>query len=319
MGFINAQKDETAEHITFGIEFECLVKTDRKDFEVGSYHHGIQVETMPNGWTAEKDASINALVGYTPVEIVSPILKGEAGLREAMQVADLLKNKYRARINVSCGFHVHIGIPPGLDTNGTIKQWLVNLISWTGRFEKALHASTGTTNRICSIHCKSVLTEYNLDYCRTRTHEDFADEYGNGRAKRYNILNVMPYFAGKNNVEFRVFQGTVESKKVAGYVQMCLGFVVKALKNGHKTYNKGTAKSVFPKQGEGRRDLERLFNTLKWRMRNGTVFGWILNTDEIDPIVEELRRLAGKFDDRVRSVGTFTDEYMHLQDMDYFE
>ena len=85
-----------AKDLTFGVELELTVgeRTVQKErMTIGNYHHGVQVPFLPTGWTAERDASIQTTPGRTACEIVSPILKGEEGIKEVIKVVEILKNK----------------------------------------------------------------------------------------------------------------------------------------------------------------------------------------------------------------------------------
>ncbi|MFB3882542.1 MAG: hypothetical protein ACE149_14845, partial [Armatimonadota bacterium] len=80
-----------AERFTFGVEIECTIpkaKVEGLGITIGSYHHGCPLPApFPQGWTAERDGSIHTdRRGFVPVEIVSPILKGRAGIEQVKQV-----------------------------------------------------------------------------------------------------------------------------------------------------------------------------------------------------------------------------------------
>src|SRR6516164_7580401 len=92
--------------LTFGIEIETAMP--RGVVRVGNYHGGYQVPQLPHGWRAERDASIHCPQGYEPCEIVSPVLKGEEGVRQVVEVLAWLKG-IGAKVNRSTGFHVHVG------------------------------------------------------------------------------------------------------------------------------------------------------------------------------------------------------------------
>jgi hypothetical protein len=98
-----------AESYTWGVEIECFLpqtEVDRAGISVGSYHHGHPLPyPFPQGWTAQRDGSLRTdRRGYVPVEIVSPVLKGQAGIEQLKQVAQILKG-LGAVVNVSTGFH----------------------------------------------------------------------------------------------------------------------------------------------------------------------------------------------------------------------
>lgn len=57
-------------------------------------------------WNIGEDGSVR---GVGTAEIKSPILKGEAGLKEILKVCKVLE-ELGAKVNKSCGLHVHVGI-----------------------------------------------------------------------------------------------------------------------------------------------------------------------------------------------------------------
>jgi hypothetical protein len=129
--------------LTFGIEIETAMP--RGVVRVGNYHSGYQVPQLPHGWRAERDASIHCPQGHEPCEIVSPVLKGEDGVRQVVQVLAWLKG-VGAKVNRSTGFHVHVGWNADEETT----KRLVFLVS---NFEKALFAATGTKSREEGHYC----------------------------------------------------------------------------------------------------------------------------------------------------------------------
>src|SRR5262245_33404466 len=92
--------------LTFGIEIETAMP--HGVVRVGGYHYGTQVPQLPEGWKAERDGSIRCPAGHEACEIVSPVLKGDDGIRQVVQVLAWLKSA-GAQVNRSTGFHVHVG------------------------------------------------------------------------------------------------------------------------------------------------------------------------------------------------------------------
>jgi hypothetical protein len=96
-----------ANEMTFGIEIETTAPESalqNDGLRIGSYHYGIQVPYLPEGWKAERDGSIRSNHGEHACEIVSPILRGAEGLAQVAEVLRTLEAKGH-RVNVSCGVH----------------------------------------------------------------------------------------------------------------------------------------------------------------------------------------------------------------------
>lgn len=108
---------------TFGVEIECynlshnLLVHYLDKVGIKSYGYDLD-ETLdqkyrPSGrrkdysiWEIGEDGSVR---GVGTAEVKSPILKGEAGLKEIMRVCKVLE-ELGAKVNTSCGLHVHVGI-----------------------------------------------------------------------------------------------------------------------------------------------------------------------------------------------------------------
>ena len=96
-----------ASTFTFGVELETIINNDTamaNGLRIGDYHNGIQVPYLPEGWTAERDGSLQCRYPNVPCEIVSPILKGPEGIKELIKVIKTLKQKGH-KVNISCGVH----------------------------------------------------------------------------------------------------------------------------------------------------------------------------------------------------------------------
>jgi hypothetical protein len=73
----------------YGVELESIAPdsaVQNDGLRIGPYRHGIQVPFLPAGWKAECDGSIDNSAGGHRCEIVSPILQGEDGLRQVIEV-----------------------------------------------------------------------------------------------------------------------------------------------------------------------------------------------------------------------------------------
>lgn len=270
-----------ANEFTFGVEFETTMPAG--SVVVGGYHRGVQVPFLPTGWTAQHDGSIRATNGRMGVEFVSPILKGAEGLKQVLEVIDIL-NARGAKVNPSCGFHIHVG---GF---GADQKTIDKVTTLAANFEKAIFASTGTKNRERGMFCQSIQRYGNTTQAVS----------GSSRV-RYHVLNLTNT-QRIGTVEFRAFGGTLNKVKVTGYLRLCLGLVERAVKATRKT--NFTAKtpvesSPIARSGEGQTALNRLFYQLGWtKGRSKVVFGNIdcENAPGIVDVKRELMRLAAKYD-----------------------
>lgn len=278
-----------ASEMTFGIEIETVAPETavrNHGLRIGRYKHGIQVPYLPAGWTAEADGSIDNSAGGHRCEIVSPVLRGPEGLAQVLEVLGALAARGH-RVNQSCGIHVHVGWKRSWDS-----QALARLITIVAYLERGLYAVTGTKRRERGVYCGGV-----RKYGNPKAAKDNLDR------RRYHALNLTNLANGsKETVEFRVFSGSLNPTKVAGWIQLALGLIERALTSRRQpTWNPKPLRGGWKKAGDGQSEAERLMGYLAWgagyaRLRNGQQYGWISDVVSQDAIKAEFRRLAKKYD-----------------------
>ena len=273
-----------ATEITFGIEIECLVPVDIYESTGMEARYGRppQAPQMPVGWKAKTDCSIRNEDGYYPVEFVSPILKGREGLEQVKTVVAKL-NEWNAKVNKSCGMHIHAGV----DTSNELG--LINVIRLAAQHEKALYASTGTKSRENNRMCKPVAAKYKS----LKNNVGQASMMEACRRDRYHSVNLMNIYGRTGTVEFRLFAPTLSFVKIAGHLASVLGIVEKAYTSKRKQsyeieQGKGTANN-------GVEAVDRLIKRLKWTSNGGE---GILDASLVPQIKKEFRRLAEQYDAR---------------------
>src|SRR4029453_4972256 len=124
-----------ADEITFGVEIETTIPTTA-GVRVGPHGSGYDIPQLP-GWKADCDPSIRVSArGHTACEFVSPVFKGPEGLAQLLRDLAVIKG-FGAKVNDSCGCHVHIGFDKA-DVEKSAR--LMHLVA---NFEKAIYAATG--------------------------------------------------------------------------------------------------------------------------------------------------------------------------------
>lgn len=83
---------------------------DGRSFAQLLQDYGVSLGADKDSWHLEEDSSI---VHRGGVELISPILRGFDGLIESYRFFQLLGQINKAKIDESCGFHVHHGVDPG--------------------------------------------------------------------------------------------------------------------------------------------------------------------------------------------------------------
>ncbi len=300
-----------AETYRFGCEVECLLPEqaiNELGIRIGSYHHGYPLPSpFPQGWTAERDGSLRTeRRGYVPVEIVSPILRGRAGIEQVKQVAQTLRS-LGASVNPTCGFHVHCSAEAVAgDSFNKVAEWVSKLLYHVAMHETALYASTGTHRRENGGYARSIKAQKNAaDRVRrapdTRKREALQDAvYG---LARYHTLNLTNLFTHKATVEFRHGAGTIEWTKMLGYIQMALALCERATEIAKIDWDGLASERTYQVKGKGLRELNRFLYLAGWTLGRRDVgkpevemAGWIADPADLKAVKRELKRLARKYD-----------------------
>ena len=187
-------------------------------------------------WKVVSDASIRCRNGSNraasrdySVEFVSPICQ-----YEDIETVQELVRKLRtggARVNDSCGIHVHV------DASAHTPQTLRNIVNIMAAKEdllyKALQVKVNREN-----YCRKADTRFleELNHKRPKTMDEVEELWYNGLGgryshyddSRYHALNLHSVFS-KGTIEFRLFNSTLHAGEVKSYIQLCLAISHQAL------------------------------------------------------------------------------------------
>lgn len=273
-----------ANEITFGIEMETHLPAS-DTCQPGPHRFGRQVAWLPQGWLGDADPSIVTPAGRKACEFVSPILKGREGLEQLLDAIAAI-NDHGAKVNDSCGLHIHVGWTG--DETATAR--LIHLVA---NFEKAIYATSGTHKRETGRWCASI-----------SRHGDAQTARQNAQIERYHVLNLTNLHAG--HVEFRVFCGSTNATKIVSYIRLCLALVAKAAESQRpiRFIAQPTVEtSPVHRSGEGQTQLTRAFYAFGWiKGRVKRVFGLVdcEGAADLQATKKELMRLAKKYDNESR-------------------
>jgi hypothetical protein len=300
-----------AEAYSWGCEIECHVPQDavqQHGISIGPYHRGHPLPApFPQGWTAERDGSLHTnRRGYVGVEIVSPILKGRAGIEQVKHVARILR-ELGAVTSISCGFHVHAGAQSIAGPHfPDVAEWTAKLLYNVAMHETALYASTGTHRRENGSYARSIKRQKQAaDTVRKasdrRKREALRDViYG---LDRYHSLNLTNLFTCKATVEHRWAAGTVEWVKMVGHICTCLALAERATETTRMDWDAVASEKTYQTRGRGLRELNRLFYLTGWTIGRRNVgepeveiAGWIAPLEDLKLVKQRLRALAKKYD-----------------------
>jgi hypothetical protein len=280
------------EEITFGVELETTIPASAQ-IRVGGYHAGAPVMGANAGeqsliapkfngaaWKAERDGSIMIdKPGHVACEFVSPILKGEAGVRHLLEFVDFLRAT-GAKVNRSCGLHIHLGIE-GAANGEELTEYVERLTRLVAFNSKALYAQTGTLSRELGCFCRPIgdQTKSGIRQMKRTKSLDAA-----ARANRYHILNLTNLtFTG--TVEFRCFAGTTNRSKILLHLFSVLALALIARK----------AKSPAAWQNETLTGTKAVTNFLKVRPVTRIVGAEVFE-ENFPKILSKALEMAGQYD-----------------------
>jgi hypothetical protein len=181
---------------------------------VAGYSHNVTAN-----WKIVIDASV--MGGY---ELVSPILKGDAGIEELRNVCDVL-NRLGCNVNRTCGLHVHH------DIRDLEESAVVNLFKSYAKSEAGIDSMLPSSRRGAGPqHIKS-LRNRGISAVSTMSALRHALD------TRYVKLNLESYWR-QGTVEFRHHSGSVDFEKISNWVYLTQRMVERSVAGefGHSNF-----------------------------------------------------------------------------------
>lgn len=226
----------------FGIEIEMTGLTRAAAARIIAGYFGTQATHVGGGydaytvrdnqnrqWKLVSDASIRCRNGNNrsvsrdySVEFVSPICQ-----YEDIETIQELVRKLRAggaRVNDSCGIHVHV------DASSHTPQTLRNIVNIMASKEDLIYKTLQV--QVSREHyCQKTDTRFleELNHKRPKTMNEVEQMWYNGYGgryihyddSRYHGLNLHSVFS-KGTIEFRMFNSTLHAGEIKSYIQSCL-------------------------------------------------------------------------------------------------
>lgn len=187
-------------------------------------------------WKLVRDTSIhcenrsgNPAGSTYSVEMVSPICVYE----DIGAVQELIRKlrEAGARVNDSCGIHVHVDA--SVHTAATLRNIVNIMAAKEDLLYKALQVNVSREN-----YCKKADTRFldDVNRQRPRSMQELERLWYNGPSgrsdhydsTRYHALNLHSVFS-KGTIEFRLFNSTLHAGKIKAYIQLCLAISHQAL------------------------------------------------------------------------------------------
>lgn len=230
----------------FGVEIEAyncrmnvLVDALREEgvqVSSESYNH-----TTRNHWKIVSDSSLS---GNNTFELVSPVLEGEAGLKELKKVCWVL-DACGVKVNASCGLHIHFDA-----ANFSLQSWKNIAISYKhieSVIDKFMPESRRNNN-----YCRSLrnITEQKINNAQSIDNlQQVAFEN-----TRYFKVNPQSYSRHKT-IEFRQHAGSINYDKISNWVLFLNGLVTFAQQ---QPIASGTALNDIPFLSDEQKSFFRL-------------------------------------------------------------
>ena len=237
----------------FGIELEFTGITRKKAASIvakyfltlenhvgGTYDKYIIEDNRGRDWEVIYDSSIvsrnssgNPASTLYQCELVTPVCD-YSDINDIQEIVRQLRGA-KARVNSSCGLHVHVD---GKDHTAKSLRNLINIVySKEDMMANALQIDPSRLARWCRKVDSDFLVKLNeLPTSRLQI-EKIKELWYEGRpsracnhydVSRYRMANLHSYFQGKG-VEFRCFNSTLHAGKVKAYIQFCLAISAQAI------------------------------------------------------------------------------------------
>lgn len=222
--------------------------------EVEGYNH-----TTRAHWKIVTDASVRD--GF---EVVSPILRGEQGLREAETAASALEAA-GAKINKTCGLHVHF------DAASLAACEIHTIATRYAKHESEIDAfmpksRRGNENTFCQ-STKRIFES--AAFQRATTIDQMIDI----QRSRYFKVNLQS-FRRHQTIEFRQHGGTVSAAKIGAWVRFLNGFIDESCRLSRGTANLPSLKgaqaklvNLIAENGQSANFLQESLNLLPHSLR----------------------------------------------------
>lgn len=217
---------------TFGVELEVILPSGYSHSELAEALRNAGVKAAYEGynhttrkhWKVTTDSSLRGnSYGEMGAEIVSPILRGEAGFRAIKKVCAVLA-ELGVKVNKTCGLHVHHG---ARDLTGPTAH---NLIRCYRDQQDAINTILAPSRRDGNHYCAQI-NDWDV---RGTAHATTVEQVANGIGTRYKVVNLTA-FASRGTVEFRQMQGSTDATKIINWVKLTQKMVEESI-NGDWTF-----------------------------------------------------------------------------------
>ena len=195
---------------TFGVEMECFVnrgaiRTAAEQTGMAYEYEGYNHRDGHSYFKFTTDASLGGMAD--PVECVSPVLKGVDGKKMLKNACQTL-NEADAKVNSTCGLHVHIGA-----AKLTPKQYVSVFVNYA--YLEGLINTFMAPSRRNNTYARPIRSYASqLERCNSR------DDVWRVFRTRYTTVNCESYNRHQT-IEFRQHGGSTNYDKIINWVAFC--------------------------------------------------------------------------------------------------
>lgn len=168
-------------------------------------------------WKITTDSSLRHSSGYTG-ELVSPILKGQAGFEQLRKVVEVLNSIPELTVNRSCGLHIH------LDATDLSANECKTIFERYAEYETQIDLVMPRSRRGDARWCAG-LARHKSSVKNSRDRSQLVYAMGNNaKFHKVNLTNL----TGRNSIEFRQHSGTTDFRKISNWLGFLMAFVEKS-------------------------------------------------------------------------------------------
>jgi len=202
--FIDAHRDRLVAHM------QDYLQGSNIQVESEWYNHNTR-----NHWKIVSDATVSN--GSYGGELVSPVLKGGAGLLELQKILEALNSFSEIDVDHRCGVHVH------LSYDDMQVSHIQNIYKRYAHFEDTIDTWFPKSRRADSNRwCRSIQNNHDLQ--RVANYSGSTRGMSRLASSRYVKLNLQS-LSRHGTIEFRQHAGSTDFEKISHWAKFCMDFV----------------------------------------------------------------------------------------------
>ena len=220
--FTTDYRSKSKNAVPFGIELEFYIPNYISILDLSN-----DLNEKLNGFGLKNDGSL----GRNGYEIVSPIISGRKGIQAIKTLTDIL-TKYQARVDRTCGFHLHISgddliqetkhLKKLLELYYSFEEVLLSFLPKSRRENNYCKKITDNYSELDLIINNSMLDEFEKAYYKTTSDDEIREKKScHYQNERYYGLNLHSLFSNRH-YEIRYHSGTINYEKIINWIKLHL-------------------------------------------------------------------------------------------------